>query len=84
VPEEPRHTGDVESDLKVVARAHRAEQFTGGLSLPSIMPCPSGGNRGQRMRHGPDLEDLEKEQPVFGGLTQKLHRSVAHVGSPGS
>jgi hypothetical protein len=36
------------------------------------------------MRHGLDLEDLEKEPPLLRGLTQKLPRSFVLVGSPGS
>lgn len=50
--EVPLYAGDMEADLRVVARNRAAEWITGGLSFPSKMPCPSWGISAARCRIG--------------------------------
>src|SRR6516225_1349830 len=55
----PLYRGDLEADLKVVARHHLAEHVTGGLSWPSKMPCPAWGIPATRCRSGSVLAGQE-------------------------
>jgi hypothetical protein len=50
--EVPLYAGDMEADLRLVARDRLAERITGGLSFPSKMPCPSWGIPATRCRIG--------------------------------
>jgi hypothetical protein len=58
-PEVPLYRGDMEADLRVVARNRLAETITGGLSFTSKMPCPSWGISATRCRVGQALAQRE-------------------------
>jgi hypothetical protein len=55
----PLYRRNLEADLKLVSRHHRAEQITGGLSWPSKMPCPTWGIPATRCRNGSVLAGQE-------------------------
>jgi hypothetical protein len=55
----PLYRGDIEADLRLVARNRLAETITGGLSLTSKMPCPSWGISATRCRIGQALARQE-------------------------
>jgi hypothetical protein len=61
----PLYRGDVETDLRLVARNRLAETITGGLSLTSKMPCPSWGISATRCRIGQAL--AQRENTVCSG-----------------
>jgi len=58
-PEILLYQGDLEADLRAVARSRLAEVITGGLSIPSKMPCPAWGISAFRCRVGQILARRE-------------------------
>jgi hypothetical protein len=55
----PLYRGDVDADIRVVARHHLAEDITAGLSWPSKMPGPAWGISAGRCKAGSRLAEEE-------------------------
>src|SRR4051794_34496414 len=51
-PDVPLYQGDLDRDLRAVARHRLAEAVTGGLSFTTKLPCPSWGIPATRCRIG--------------------------------
>lgn len=55
----PLYQGDVEADLRLVARNRLAETITGGFSHPGKMPCPAWGLPASECKTGSKLAKVE-------------------------